>query len=52
LQDLKRARLPVASIIRTAKIATIDAKHAVKLGTLRPTNLAEVLDAIRSELGL
>ena len=52
LQDMKRARLPAASIIRTAKIATIDAKDAVKLGTLRPTNLDVVLDSISEELGV
>ena len=51
LSDLKRARLPAASIIRTAKIATIDAKDAVKLGTLKATNLAAVLEAIGAELG-
>jgi len=52
VRDLKRARLPVASIIRTAKLATIEAKDAAKLGTLRPPNLVDVLEAIRSELAV
>ncbi len=51
LQDLKRARLPAASIIRTAKVATIDARDAFKLGTVRPNNLAAVLNSIGEELG-
>jgi len=49
VQDLKRANLPVASIIRTAKLATIEAQDAGKLGTLKPTNLAAVLNEIKSE---
>ncbi|MDO8289352.1 MAG: type II toxin-antitoxin system PemK/MazF family toxin [Parvibaculum sp.] len=52
VQDLKRAKLPVASIIRTAKLATIEAQDAEKLGTLKPANLAAVLTEIKSELGL
>ena len=51
VRDLRRARLPAASIVRTAKIATIDARSATKLGSLRHTNLDEVLDHIRVELG-
>ena len=52
VQDLKRACLPVASIIRSAKIATIEAADATRLGSVRPANLARVLGAIRSELGM
>jgi mRNA interferase MazF len=50
VQDLKRARLPAPSIIRPAKLATIEAADAAKLGSLKPTNLARVLGAIRAEL--
>ena len=50
VQDLKRARLPVPSIVRPAKLATIEAADAAKLGSLKPTNLARVLGAIRAEL--
>lgn len=51
VQDLKRAGLPVASIIRTAKLATIEAEDATRLGMLKPGNLAAVLEEIKSELG-
>jgi len=51
VRDLRRARLPAASIVRTAKIATIDARSATKLGSLRRANLEDVLDRIRTELG-
>jgi mRNA interferase MazF len=50
VQDLKRARLPVPSIVRVAKLATIDAADAARLGSLKPTNLVRVLGAIRAEL--
>jgi mRNA interferase MazF len=50
VQDLKRARLPVPSIVRPAKLATIEAADAAKLGSLKPTNLVRVLGAIRAEL--
>ena len=52
VQDLKRARLPVASIMRPAKITSIEAADATRLGSVRPANLARVLGAIRSELGV
>ena len=52
VRDLKRAGLPVASIIRSAKLATIDAAAASKLGSVRPADLATVLGAIRSQLGV
>lgn len=52
VRDLRRARLPVASIVRTAKVATIDAKDAVRLGRLGAANLTLVLTQIRTALGL
>ncbi|WP_339832508.1 type II toxin-antitoxin system PemK/MazF family toxin [uncultured Parvibaculum sp.] len=52
VQDLKRAGLPVASIIRTAKVVTIEAEDATRLGMLKPGNLAAVLEEIKSELAM
>jgi mRNA interferase MazF len=52
VRDLKRAGLPVASIVRTAKLATIESRDAAKLGALKPANLAAVLAEIKSELDL
>ncbi len=52
VQDLRRAQLPVASIVRPEKLATIDAAGAARLGSLRPANLARVLGAIRAELAV
>jgi mRNA interferase MazF len=49
--DLALAGLPAPSLIRTAKIATIDAADAAKLGRLSATPLRKVLTAIRRELG-
>ncbi|MDZ4379964.1 MAG: type II toxin-antitoxin system PemK/MazF family toxin [Parvibaculum sp.] len=52
IDDLKRAGLPVASIVRPAKLATIEAEDATKLGTLTSGNLAAVLKEIGSELAI
>ena len=52
VEDLKRAGLPVASIVRTAKLATIEAADATKLGRLKAGNLAAVLREIGAELGV
>lgn len=52
VRDLKHAGLPAPSIVRTAKLATIEAQDAEKLGALKPANLAAVLDEIKSELGV
>jgi mRNA interferase MazF len=43
---LARAGLPVASVIRPAKIATIDAVDATKLGSVSDTQLRKVMDTI------
>jgi mRNA interferase MazF len=50
--DLELAGLPARSLIRTAKIATIDAADATKLGTISAASLRKVLDAIRRTLGV
>ena len=42
ISDLGAAGLPVASVIRTEKIATIDARDAVRLGTLVESDRAQV----------
>jgi mRNA interferase MazF len=49
---LARAGLPVASVIRPAKIATIDAADATKLGSVSGTQLRKVLGSIGQELRL
>jgi len=40
---LSRAGLPVPSVIRTAKIATIEASDATRLGTIGVSQLKQVL---------
>ncbi len=52
VQNLARAGLPVASVIRTAKIATIEASDATRLGTVPATLLARVVAQLGRELGL
>jgi mRNA interferase MazF len=47
---ISRAGLPVPSVIRTAKIATIDASDATKLGTISEAQLAQVFDRIGGTL--
>jgi len=49
--DLPLAGLPAPSLIRTAKIATIDAADATKLGKISAASLRKVLAAIGRELG-
>lgn len=49
--DLSLAGLPASSLIRTAKIATIDAADATKLGKVSAATLRKVLAALRQDLG-
>lgn len=51
IADLSLAGLPAPSLIRTAKIATIDAADATKLGKVSAASLRKVLGAIGRELG-
>lgn len=51
ITDLALAGLPAPSLIRAAKIATIDATDATKLGKVSAASLRKVLAAIGQELG-
>ena len=51
LSDHRAAGLPAPSVIRTAKIATIEATDADRLGDLPPDRLALVLAALRRTMG-
>jgi mRNA interferase MazF len=50
ISDLSGAGLPAPSIVRPAKIATIDARDAGRLGTLSPTDRDEVRIYLRQRL--
>ncbi len=50
ISDLSATGLPVASIVRPAKIATIDTRDAERLGTLPQRNRAAVRDYLRERL--
>jgi mRNA interferase MazF len=52
ITGLARAGLPVASVVCPAKIATIDAADATKLGSVSGTQLRKVMDSIGQELSL
>jgi hypothetical protein len=50
---LSRARLlPAPSVLRPAKIATIDASYATKLGTISAAMIQQVLDRVGRTLGM
>ena len=50
ISDLRGAGLPAPSIVRPAKIATIDARDAGRLGTLPPTDRNAVRTYLRQRL--
>jgi len=52
VRNLQAAGLPVASLIRTAKIATIDASDAAKLGRVPAELFRQVAKRLARELGL
>jgi mRNA interferase MazF len=52
VNSLAAAGLPVASVIRTAKIATIEASDATRLGRVTPALFRQVVSRLAQELGL
>jgi mRNA interferase MazF len=50
--DLRLSGLPSASIVRTAKVATIEASVAEAIGRVPAEVLAPVLARVRAQLGL
>lgn len=52
LSELSGTGLPAPSVIRTAKIATIEARDATVLGRVSETVHADVLVRVRAHLGL
>jgi mRNA interferase MazF len=50
--NLSEAGLPVASVIRTAKIATIEGADATPLGHIGTAPLRKVMERVGRELGL
>jgi mRNA interferase MazF len=52
VSNLALAGLPVPSVIRTAKIATIEAADAARLGRVSPAVLRQVGRRLAGELGL
>ncbi len=51
VEDHEAAGLPVPSVVRTAKIATIEARHADRLGLLSPGQWSQVEGALVGHLG-
>ena len=52
IDDHLEAGLPVPSLVRTTKIATIESEQADRLGSLPPGAWAKVEAALRDHLGL
>lgn len=52
IADLAAAGLPVASVVRCAKIATIEAARVGLLGRLDPATLAAVMACVAATTGL
>ena len=50
VSDLHVAGLPAASVVRAAKIATIEARDAERIGQLPPKDRTEVVEALRASL--
>jgi mRNA interferase MazF len=51
IKDSNQAGLPAPSVIRTAKIATIEGSDASKLGKISPAILRQVNTRLSHELG-
>jgi len=52
LADLTGTGLPAPSLVRTAKIATIEARDATRLGKVEPTVRGQAMARIADRLGL
>jgi mRNA interferase MazF len=52
VDNLEQAGLPAPSVIRTAKIATIEVSDATKLGKIPAALLKQVINKLGRELGL
>ncbi|WP_295882759.1 type II toxin-antitoxin system PemK/MazF family toxin [uncultured Thiohalocapsa sp.] len=52
LGDLSGTGLPAPSVVRTAKIATIEARHAARLGRVGHAVGAQVLRRVLAQLGV
>jgi mRNA interferase MazF len=52
ISDLRAAGLPAPSIVRAAKIATVDARDAQRLGTLPIADREAVASRLRGILGV
>jgi mRNA interferase MazF len=52
IDDLKSAGLPIPSIIRTAKIATLESESAERIGRLSDATLQSAREQIARHLGL
>ncbi len=51
VSDLEEADLPAASVVRSARIATIEAVHAKPIGRLPTRDRVPVAGAFRSTVG-
>ena len=47
VSDMPAAGLPAASVVRSAKIATIEAGDAERIGSLRPNDRLLIVEALR-----
>lgn len=52
VSDLSQAGLPVASVVRTAKIATIEGREAVRIGILPLANRGAVREQVSEILSM
>ena len=50
VSDLTTAGLPAASVVRSAKVATIEARDAKRIGHLPPEDRSQVAMAVRGSL--
>lgn len=51
IRDLELAGLPAPSVVRPAKIATIEARHAERLGEIPAAAVAQIIGVVRAYIG-